>query len=166
MPNENTWLDDLLAQVASGAMQPQDALQQFFLHKRKAGDTALTEEDHAFISAMDAVETAHIVAKWCARSAAAQGGVTAILADLRRPGFFRMNRRPPLVSGISLVSGRSVMLFSPADVSGDDEYAEDCIRVSGSFAGAPGDPAFIPVFKSALNTALKGYGLPVPEYRL
>lgn len=164
MSNQNSWMDKLLEQVAAGRMLPQDALQHFFMHKRAEKDATLTEEDHAFINAMDAVETAHIVAKWCARSAAAQGGVTAISADLRRPSFFHQRRRPPLVTGISMTGARC-MLFSPADAAGE-EYGDDCMRVSGSFAGAPGDPAFIPVFTSALATALKGHGLPEPEYIL
>lgn len=163
MSEANTWLDDLLEQVASGRMLPQAALHQFFLHKRAEENPSLTEEDHAFINAMDAVEAAHIVAKWCVRNAGAQGGVTTIEADLRFPGFFHTRRRPPLVTGTSLAGSR-IMLFSPADQGVSDEYGEDCIRVSGSFTGAQADPAFLPVFTSALTTALRGHGLPRPEY--
>lgn len=163
MPNENTWLDDLLAQVAAGRMQPQDALQQFFLHKRAEENPTLTEDDHAFINAMDAAETAQTVAKWCARNAAAQGGVTAIEADLRFPGIFHARRKPPLITGMSMTGSR-IMLFSAADMGSGDEYGEDCVRVSGSFTGAQADPVFLPVFKSALNTALSGHGLPQPQY--
>lgn len=163
MKQNDSWLDELLEQVAGGRMLPAEALQQFFLHKREEADPTLTEEDNAFISAMDAVEVAHTVAKWCARNAAAQGGVAALTVDLRRPGFFHPNRRPPLVTGLAL-SGTRLMLFSPADPQQGGEYAEDCLRVAGSFSGAQGDPAFLPVFTSALNTALKGHGLPRPEY--
>lgn len=163
MPNENTWLDDLLAQVAAGRLQPQDALQQFFMHKKSEQDPTLTEEDHAFINAMDAVEVAHIVAKWCARNAAAQGGVTAIEADLRFPSLFHARRRPPLVTGTSLAGSR-IMLFSPADPTVSDEYGDDCMHVSGSFTGAQADPAFLPVFTSVLTTALRSHGLPQPQY--
>lgn len=164
MSQERTWLDDLLEQVAAGRLLPQDALQQFFMHKREERDPSLTGEDHAFINAMDAVETAHIVAKWCARGAAAQGGVVSIEADLRLPTFFHQRRRPPLVTGTS-VTGAKLMLFSAAD-TGSDEYGEDCLRVSGSVSCAASDPAFLPVFTSALNTALRGHGLPEPNYLL
>ncbi|MBE5797242.1 MAG: hypothetical protein E7327_07685 [Clostridiales bacterium] len=163
MDKQNNWMDDLLSQVASGHMLPQDALQQFFLHKKAGGDATLTEEDNAFISAMDAVEVAHLVAKWCVRSVAALGNVTAIEADLRRPSFFHPNRRPPLVTGVA-PNGRRVMLFAASDASSADEYAEDCLRAAGSFTGASADPAFLPVFMSALTTALSGHGLPAPTF--
>lgn len=163
MSEANTWLDELLAQVASGRMLPQDALQQFFLHKRAEENPTLTEEDHAFINAMDAAEAAQTVAKWCARNAFAQGGVTAIEADLRFPGIFHARRRPPLVTGTSLTGSR-IMLFSAADMGSGDEYGEDCVRVSGSFTGTQADPAFLPVFSSALTTALRSHGLPQPQY--
>lgn len=162
MSEEKNWLDDLLEQVASGRMLPQDALQRFFLHKREDAQATLTQEDHAFLTAMDAAETAQVVAKWCARNAAAQGGVTAITADLRRPGFFHPRRRPPLVTAVD-PSGKRIALFSTADVAQGGEYAEDCMRVSGSFSMANADPVFLPVFVSALNTALRGHGLPQPE---
>ena len=74
MSENRDWLDDLLEQVASGRMLPQDALTAFFMHKREAAQMTLTQEDHAFITAMDAAETAQLVAKWCARHAAALGG--------------------------------------------------------------------------------------------
>ncbi len=163
MNNEQHWLDALLEQVAAGRMPPQEALQQFFLHKKADGSAALTEEDNAFISAMDAVEVAQTVAKWCARSAAAQGGVAAIEVDLRRPSFFHPGRRPPRVTATDL-AGRKIMLFAADDAANEDEYAQDCLRVSGSFTGAAADPAFLPVFISALETALKGHGLPMPTY--
>lgn len=163
MSEQKDWLDELLEQVAAGRMLPQDALQRFFLHKRDANEATLTEADHAFLTAMDAAETAQIVAKWCARNAAALGGVNVISADLRRASFFHPRRRPPLVTGVAL-SGKRVMLFSPADAAQNDEYAEDCLRVSGSFSGAYADPVFLPVFTSAMTTALKGHGLPLPEY--
>lgn len=163
MNQNDSWLDELLEQVAGGRMLPAEALQQFFLHKRGEENPTLTEADNAFISAMDAVEVAHIVAKWCARNAAVQGGVAALTVDLRRPGFFHPNRRPPLLTGLSL-GGKRVMLFSPADTADGGEYAQDCLRVGGSFSGAQADPAFLPVFTSALTTALKGHGLPQPDY--
>ena len=163
MSNEHNWLDELLAKVASGDMPPQEALQQFFLHKRAEGSAALTEEDNAFISAMDAVETAQLVAKWCARYAEAQGGVTAIEVDLRRPSFFHPNRRPPLITGTAL-SGKRIMLFSTDHAGMDGEDAADCLRVSGSFSGAAADPVFLPVFRNALATAITGLGLPSPTY--
>lgn len=163
MNQNDNWLDDLLEQVAGGRMLPADALQKFFMHKREEQDPTLTEADNAFISAMDAVEVAHTVAKWCARNGAAQGGLSAITADLRRPGLFHPRRRPPLVTGLSLSGGR-VTLLSPLDAADGSEYAEDCLRVAGSFTAAQADPAFLPVFTSALNTALRGHGLPEPEY--
>lgn len=162
MDDRETWLDDLLEQVAAGKMLPQEALNQFFLHKRESAETTLTEADHAFLTAMDAAETAQTVAKWCARNAAAlPGGLSAISADLRRASFFHPGRRPPLVTGVDL-NGKRVMLFSPADVAVDAQYAEDCLRVGGSFSGAYGDAVFMPVFISVLETACKGHGLPVP----
>lgn len=163
MSEQKNWMDDLLEQVSAGRMLPQEALQRFFLHKREAEEAALNETDHAFLTAMDAAETAQIVAKWCARNAAALGGVTAVMADLRQPSFFHMRRRPPLVTALDL-SGRRMVLFNPADAAAGDEYAEDCLRATGSFAGAAADAVFLPVFTSALNTALKGHGLPAPEY--
>lgn len=163
MNNEHHWLDELLEQVAAGRMLPQDALQQFFLRKRADGSAVLTEEDNAFISAMDAVEVAQAVAKWCARNAAAQGGVTDIEADLRRPSFFHPNRRPPRITALAL-NGRRITLFSADDAATDSEYAEDCLRVSGSFTGAAADPAFLPVFTSALTTALEKHQLPHPTF--
>lgn len=163
MSEQNNWLDDLLEQVAAGRMLPQDALQRFFLHKREAAETALTEADHAFLTAMDAAETAQITAKWCARNAAAMGGVTAIMADLRGPSFFHPGRRPPLMTALDM-SGRRVTLFCPADAAAGEEYAQDCLRVGGSFSGGRGDAVFLPVFTSALSTALRGHGLPAPEY--
>lgn len=162
MSNEHDWLDELLTQVASGRLLPQDALQQFFMHKKAEQDATLTDEDNAFLNAMDTVETAQLVAKWVARNAAAQGGVAQITADLRPVSFFHPRRNPPLITGTSL-SGARIMLFSPADTSRSQEYAEDCLRVSGSFSGAPADPAFHPVFISALTTALRGHGLPEPS---
>lgn len=161
MSEQANWMDDLLERVSAGRMLPQEALQRFFLHKREAAESTLSEEDHAFLTAMDAAETAQIVAKWCARNAAALGGVTAIGADLRGPSFFHMRRRPPMVTGVDL-SGRRVILFSPADSARSEEYMEDCLRASGSFSAA--DRVFLPVFMSALTTALKGHGLPAPEY--
>lgn len=161
--SEHNWLDELLEQVAAGRMLPQAALQQFFLRKKADGSAELTEEDNAFISAMDAVEVAQTVAKWCARCAAAQGGVATIEADLRRPSFFHPGRRPPRVTATDL-TGRKIMLFAADDAANDDEYAQDCLRVSGSFTGAAADPTFLPVFVSALETALKGHGLPMPTY--
>lgn len=162
MSDQNTWIDELLAQVASGRMLPQDALQQFFLHKREAAEATLSEEDHAFLTAMDAAETAQVAAKWCARNAAAQGGLTAIEADLRRPGFFHPRRKPPLITGTGM-GGQRIMLFSINDPADGGEYAEDCLRVGGSFSAAYADPVFMPVFTSALVTALKGHGLPEPN---
>lgn len=161
MSTEHDWLDELLEQVAAGRMLPQDALQQFFLRKKADGSAALTEEDNAFISAMDAAEVAQTVAKWCARNAAAQGGVASMEVDLRRPSFFHPNRRPPRVTALAL-TGRQIALFSADDAAVDGEYAQDCLRVNGSFTGAAADPAFLPVFISALGTALKGHGLPQP----
>lgn len=163
MSDNQNWLDELLEQVAAGQMLPQDALQRFFLRKKADGSAVLTEEDNAFISAMDAVEVAQSVAKWCARNAAAQGGVSDIEADLRRPSFFHPNRRPPRITGMAL-SGRRITLFSADDAAADGEYAEDCLRVSGSFTGAAADPAFLPVFISALGTALEKHRLPQPTY--
>ena len=163
MSEQHDWLDELLEQVAAGRMLPQDALQQFFLHKRADGSAVLTDEDNAFISAMDAVEVAQTVAKWCARNAAALGGAAAIEADLRRPTLFHPGRRPPRVTATAL-SGQKFMLFAADDAAVDDEYAQDCLRVSGSFTGSTADPAFLPVFISALETALKGHGLPMPTY--
>ncbi|MBR3765195.1 MAG: hypothetical protein IKK57_11695 [Clostridia bacterium] len=167
MREQKTWMDDLLEQVAAGKMLPQDALNQFFLHKREESGATLTQEDHAFLTAMDAAETAQVVAKWCARHAAAlPGGIaamTAISADLRRASFFHPGRRPPLVTGLDM-NGKRVMLFSPADTASDAEYAEDCLRVGGSISGAYADPVFLPVFISALTTACRGHGLPEPEY--
>ena len=169
MSEQKNWMDDLLEQVAAGRMLPQDALNRFFLHKREEAQGTLTEADHAFLTAMDAAETAQVVAKWCARTAAALPGgmkaVTAISADLRRASFFHPGRRSPVVTGVDL-SGKRVMLFSPADTARDAEYAEDCMRVGGSFSGAHGDPVFLPVFTSALTTACKGHGLPAPEYMM
>ena len=114
MSEQKTWMDDLLEQVAAGKMLPQDALNQFFLHKREESGATLTQEDHAFLTAMDAAETAQVVAKWCARTAAALPGgiaaVTAIGADLRRASFFHPGRRPPLVTGLDM-NGKRVMLF-------------------------------------------------------
>lgn len=163
MSEEKNWMDDLLEQVASGRMLPQEALQAFFMHKRESADVGLTEADHAFITAMDAAETAHTVAKWCARHAAALGGVAAISVDLRRPGFLHPRRRPPMVTGVD-ATGRRVMLFNPADMAQGGEYGEDCMRAGGSFSGQQADPVFLPVFRSALNTALKGHGLPAAEF--
>ncbi len=162
MSEEKNWMDELLEQVAAGRMLPQDALQRFFLHKREAAEATLSEADHAFLAATDAAETAQVVAKWCARNAAALGGVTAIAADLRRADFFHPRRRPPMVTGTDL-SGKRVMLFHASDAAQSEEHAEDCLRVSGSFSGAYADPVFLPVFVSALTTALKGHGLPAPE---
>jgi len=162
MSEQSNWLDDLLEQVAAGRILPQEALQRFFLRKKEAAQPVLTAEDHAFLTAMDAAETAQTVAKWCARHAAALGGVVALEADLRGPSFFHPRRQPPLVTGTD-AAGRRVMLFSAADRE-DGEYMEDCLRVSGSFSGARMDPVFLPVFISALDTALKGHGLPVPTY--
>lgn len=161
MSEKRDWLDDLLEQVASGRMLPQDALSAFFMHKRDAAETTLTQEDHAFITAMDAAETAQLVAKWCARHAAALGGVTAIAADLRGPSLLHPRRRPPMVTGTD-AAGRRVMLFSAADTAQGGEYGDDCLRVGGSFSGIHADPVFLPVFMSALTTALKGHGLPEP----
>lgn len=161
MSDQHSWIDELLSQVASGRLLPQDALQQFFLRKKAEEQASLTEEDHAFLTAMDAAETAQTVAKWCARNAAAQGGISAVEADLRRPGFFHPRRRPPLLTGTSL-AGQSIMLFSLPGPADGGEYAEDCLRVGGSFSGAYADPVFLPVFISALKTALKGHGLPEP----
>lgn len=162
MDKQSNWLDALLEQVADGTLPPQDALEQFFLRKRAEGASTLTVEDNAFISAMDAVEVARTVAKWCERSAAIHGGVQAISADLRRPTLFHPRRRPPQLTGLTLAGAR-VMLFSPDDAA-EGEYAEDCLRVSGSFTGAAADPAFLPVFTSALTTALRQLGLPEPEF--
>jgi len=161
MDQQSNWLDALLEQVAAGKLLPQDALEQFFLRKRAEGAAALTDEDNAFISAMGTVEAARTVARWCERGAAVHGGIQALTADLRRPTFFHPRRRPPQVTGLTL-AGMRVMLFSPDDAA-DGEYAEDCLRVSGSFAGAAADPAFMPVFCSALCTALQQLGLPEPE---
>lgn len=162
MSETNTWMDDLLEQVAAGRMLPQDALQAFFMHKREAAEMELTDADHAFLTAMDAAETAQIVAKWCARNAAAQGGVAAIQADLRRPGLLHPRRRPPLVTGLD-PAGRKIALFSPDGAGQGGEYGEDCMRVGGSFSGAYGDAVFLPVFTSALRTALAAHGLPAAE---
>ncbi|MBQ8201795.1 MAG: hypothetical protein IJZ74_08515 [Clostridia bacterium] len=164
MPNTADYLDDLLTQVAAGHMLPQDALQAFFLHKKRSGDTILTEEDNAFISAMDTVEVAHIVAKWCARTATAIGGVQAIEADLRRPTFFHPRRRPPLITAVDM-RGRKTCLFSPdAAQAADAGQQEDCLHVCGSFSEAAVNPAFLPVFRSALTTAVRAHGLPEPQY--
>lgn len=163
MSEQNDWMDDLLEQVAGGRMLPQEALQRFFLQKRTAEESTLSDADHAFLTAMDAAETAQLVAKWCARNAAALGGVVSISADLRAPSFFHMRRRPPLVTALDM-SGKRITLFCPADAGTGEAYAEDCLRVSGSFSGAQADPVFLPVFRSALDTALKGHGLPAPEY--
>ena len=163
MSEPKTWMDDLLEQVAAGKMLPQEALNRFFLHKRESEQTALTAEDHAFLTAMDAAETAQVVAKWCARNAAAQGGAAAITVDLRRPGLLHPRRHPPRVTGLGL-SGRKMMLFTPDGAGQGGEYGEDCLRVSGSFSGAWGDAVFLPVFTSALKTALTAHGLPAPEY--
>ena len=169
MSEQKNWMDDLLEQVAAGKMLPQDALNQFFLHKREEAGSTLTEADHAFLTAMDAAETAQVVAKWCARTAAAlpggMGAIMSISADLRRASFFHPGRKPPMVTGVDL-SGKRVMLFSPADTARDAEYAGDCMRVSGSFSGAHADPVFLPVFTSALRTACRGHGLPEPEYTM
>lgn len=169
MSEQKTWMDDLLEQVAAGKMLPQEALNRFFLHKREDAQSTLTEADHAFLTAMDAAETAQVVAKWCARTAAALPGgmkvLAAIGADLRRASFFHPGRKPPLVTGVDL-GGKRVMLFSPADAAQDAEYAEDCLRVSGSFSGAHGDPVFLPVFTSALTTACRNHGLPEPSYTM
>lgn len=162
MDQQSNWLDALLEQVAAGKLLPQDALEQFFLRKRAEGAAALTDEDNAFISAMDAVEVAQLIAKWCGRCAEMAGGLESITADLRRPSFFHPRRRPPLVTG-QTGSGKRVMIFSPDDTA-EGEYAEDCLRVAGSFSGAATDPAFLPVFTSALQTALHSRGLPVPDY--
>ena len=89
--------------------------------------------------------------------------MTAISADLRRPTLFHMRRRPPLMTATDM-SGRRMVLFCPADAATGEEYAEDCLRVSGSFAGVEAEPVFLPVFMSALATALKGHGLPEPDY--
>ena len=163
MSEQKDWMDDLLEQVAAGRMLPQDALTAFFMHKRESADAGLTEADHAFITAMDAAETAQTVAKWCARNAAAQGGVAAIQVDLRRPGLLHPRRRPPMVTGLDL-SGRKMALFSPDGAGQGGEYGEDCMRVSGSFSGAFADPVFLPVFTSVLTTAVTAHGLPRPEY--
>lgn len=163
MANDTNWLDELLAQVAEGRMLPQDALQHFFLHKKRAGDAILTDEDQAFISAMDTVEVAQLAAKWCARNAAIHGPLAAIEADLRRPTFFHPRRRPPLITGTT-PSGQRLMLFSADDGGAQGEYAEDCLRAAGCFSAAAIDPAFLPVFTSALTTALKGHGLPEPTF--
>ena len=88
MSNNNDWLDALLEQVAAGKLLPQEALEQFFLRKRAEGAAALTDEDNAFISAMDAVQVAHLIAKWCEKCAAMAGGLQSICLDLRRPSFF------------------------------------------------------------------------------
>lgn len=163
MSEGKNWMDDLLEQVAAGRMLPQDALAAFFLRKREEEQSALTEADHAFLTAMDAAETAQIVAKWCARNAAVLGGVVSVSVDLRFPSFFHMRRRPPLVTALD-AGGKRITLFCPADAAAGEEYAEDCLRASGSFSGAQADPVFLPVFRSALNTALRGHGLPAPEY--
>lgn len=163
MENESTWLDGLLEQVATGEMLPQEALQRFFLHKKEANEATLTDEDNAFMDAMSVVEAAQTVAKWCVRNASVQGGVTAIEADLRHPSFFRPRRNPPLLTGTSLL-GKQILLFSPQDTSAGQEYTDDCLRVSGSFTCARGNPAFLPVFTSALTTALKAHGLPAPTF--
>ena len=165
MNQPQDWLDALLAEVADGRLLPADALQQFFLHKRQSGDPTLTEEDNAFITAMDAAEVAQRVASWCQRNAAAQGGVAQITVDLRRPGFFSPNRRPPSVTGVT-AAGRRIMLFSPADVSAGGDYAEDCLRAGGSFTAAREDPVYLPVFRSALMTALHRLQLPEPTFIL
>nr|MBR4280867.1 hypothetical protein [Clostridia bacterium] len=160
MSESKDWLDDLLDQVASGRMQPQHALQQFFLHKREAAEQTLTDADHAFLTAMDAAETAYIVARWCARRAASLGDIAAIRADLRGPSFFQPHRRPPVITALTAGGSRAV-LFTP---DGGGEDMEDCLRVSGSFSGARGDAVFMPVFRSMLIKALKHVGLPEPEY--
>ena len=156
----STWLDDLLEQVASGGMQPQEALNRFFLHKREGGETSLAAQDHAFLTAMDAVETAHIVARWCARRAEKMADIAGLQVDLRGPAFFHPRRRPPVINAVD-ISGHRTCLFSP-DGTGED--MEDCLRVSGSFSGDRGDAVFLPVFRAMLTTALKGCGLPEPEY--
>lgn len=163
MSEQKDWLDELLEQVADGDMPPQEALERFFLHKRAEGSAVLTEEDNAFISAMDAVETAQAIAGWCARSAEAQGGVIAIEADLRRPTLFHPNRRPPKITGTA-ASGKRIMLFSADDAAMNDEYAQDCLRAAGSFTGTAADPAFLPVFMSALGAALEKRQLPRPTF--
>ena len=162
MNEQKDWMDDLLEQVAAGRMLPQDALTAFFMHKRESADAGLAEADHAFLTAMDAAETAQIVAKWCARNAAAQGGVAAIHVDLRRPGLLHPLRRPPMVTGLDL-SGRKLALFTPDGAGQGGEYGEDCLRVSGSFSGAFAEAVFLPVFTSMLSTAAKAHGLPGPE---
>ena len=134
-----------------------------FAWKCADGLCALTAEDHAFLTAMYAAETAQVVAKWCARNAAAQGGAAAITVDLRRLGLLHPRRHPPRVTGLGL-SGRKMMLFTPDGAGQGGEYGEDCLRVSGSFSGAWGDAVFLPVFTSALKTALTAHGLPAPEY--
>ena len=161
MSEEKNWMDDLLEQVAAGSMKPQEALGRFFMHKREKEAAALSEEDHAFLTAMDAVEAAQTVAAWCARNAAAQGGVVSIAADLRHPGFFHSGRRPPKVTGQGL-SGRQIMLFCAADAGLGGEYGEACLRVAGSFSGTRADPVFLPVFIQAFTTALRSHELPEP----
>ena len=65
MSEQKTWMDDLLEQVAAGRMLPQDALNRFFLHKREDAQGTLTEADHAFLTAMDAAETAAAIGCRC-----------------------------------------------------------------------------------------------------
>lgn len=164
MAEQRDYLDELLEQVADGRMLPQDALTQFFLHKKAAGSAMLTEEDNAFITAMDTVEVAHLVAKWCARSAVDVGGVQSISVDVRRPGFFHMHRMPPKVEAVAM-SGAKVLLFAVQRAShADPEYLEDCLHVEASFADERSNPAFLPVFTSVLTKALKAHGLPEPTY--
>lgn len=164
MAENRDYLDELLEQVAGGHMLPQEALTKFFLHKKAAGDATLTEADNAFITAMDTVEVAHVVAKWCARGAEEVGGVQSIEVDVRRPGFFHPHRRPPQVNAIAM-SGVKVLLFAVHRAShADTEYLEDCLHAEASFADERSNPAFLPVFTSALSTALKAHGLPEPTY--
>lgn len=164
MAEQKDYLDELLEQVAAGRMLPQDALTKFFLHKRASGDTTLTEADNAFISAMDTVEVAHLVAKWCARGAADVGGVQSLTVDVRSPGFFHPHRRPPQVEAVAM-SGAKVLLFSVHRANSvDPEYDEDRMHAEASFADARANAAFLPVFTSALATALKAHGLPEPTW--
>lgn len=164
MSESVNYLDDLMQQVADGHLLPQDALGQFFMRKKAAGEATLTEEDNAFISAMDTVEVAHTVARWCAHNAAVLGGVGEITVDLRRPGFFHPYRKPPQVNAVTL-TGQKVVLFAPGGAANEDqELMEDCLHVEGSWTDERTNPAFLPVFCSVLTRALEAHGLPAPTY--
>lgn len=164
MANHTDYLDELLGEVAEGRLLPQEALTKFFLHKKEAGDATLTDDDQAFITAMDTVEVAHSVAKWCARNAADVGGVQSVTVDVRGRDFFHPRRRPPQVDAVS-AGGAKVRLFSPVfGANGSGEYREDCLHAEASFAEAQVNPAFLPVFCSVLDRALAAHGLPKPEY--